>query len=321
MRAAVISSAGACRIEEVPLPPLAPNEVLVRLEGSGVCASNIPVWEGRPWFTYPQAPGAPGHEGWGVVEAVGEAVAGVRPGTRAAIISSHAYAEYDVCDASALVPLPDSLADVPMPGEPLACAVNVMKRINLQPGAWIAIVGIGFMGAVLTRLAALRGAHVIAISRRRFALDVAERFGADALLSFDDPQHVCDEVRRIVGDEMLRYVVEAVGTQSALDLATSLTGIRGRLVIAGYHQDGLRQVDLQQWNWKGLDVVNAHERDTSRYVEGLRAAVQLVADDEIDVKPLLSEPFPLESLDAAFRSTIDRPDGFMKAIVTPRSRT
>ena len=70
-------------------------------------------------------------------------------------------------------------------------------------------------------------------------------------------------------------VIEAVGLQWPLDLAGELTGERGRLVIAGYHQDGPRQVNMQLWNWRGIDVINAHERDPQRYVDGMRAAVDL----------------------------------------------
>jgi len=54
-------------------------------------------------------------------------------------------------------------------------------------------------------------------------------------------------------------VIEAAGQQWPLDLATELTRERGRLIIAGYHQDGPRQINMQLWNWRGLDVINAHE--------------------------------------------------------------
>ena len=62
----------SCSRSTAPEP--GPGQVLLRLEGSGVCASSLPVWEGREWFDYPQPPGAPGHEGWGRVVAVGAGV-------------------------------------------------------------------------------------------------------------------------------------------------------------------------------------------------------------------------------------------------------
>ena len=63
-------------------------------------------------------------------------------------------------------------------------------------------------------------------------------------------------------------MIEAVGKQWPLDLAAELTREGGRLVIAGYHQDGPRQVNMQLWNWRGFDVANAHERDPQVAVRG-----------------------------------------------------
>ena len=67
-------------------------------------------------------------------------------------------------------------------------------------------------------------------------------------------------------------VIEAAGHQEGLDLGTALTAEGGRLVIAGYHQDGLRHVDMQTWNWRGIDVINAHERRPEVYVEEIGRA-------------------------------------------------
>src|SRR3954463_13769007 len=82
-------------IEDAPMPAPGPKQVRVRLEGCGVCASNIPPWEGREWFKYPMEHGALGHEGWGVVDAVGSEVRSIHEGDRVAMLSEHAYAQYD----------------------------------------------------------------------------------------------------------------------------------------------------------------------------------------------------------------------------------
>src|SRR3954453_6811347 len=105
MKAAVLTAPRELRIDEVAIPQPRANQVLVRLEGCGVCASNIPPWEGKPWFSYPMEPGALGHEGWGKIEALGDEVTGLRVGDRVAMISNNAYAEYDAADAGAVVKL------------------------------------------------------------------------------------------------------------------------------------------------------------------------------------------------------------------------
>ncbi|MDQ2670991.1 MAG: L-iditol 2-dehydrogenase, partial [Gemmatimonadota bacterium] len=60
MRAAVIAAPRRAELRDVPRPEPGPGEIRLRLEGCGVCGSNLPMWEGRDWFTYPRAPGEPG---------------------------------------------------------------------------------------------------------------------------------------------------------------------------------------------------------------------------------------------------------------------
>lgn len=291
------------------------GQVRVALEGSGVCASSLPVWEGRDWFEYPLAPGAPGHEGWGTVDAVGDGVDTARVGMRVAMLSQRAFASHDVADASQVVALPDSLDGAPFPGEALGCAFNVFRRSRIEPRQNVAIVGIGFLGAILTRLAADAGARVIAVSRRPFALDVAAHFGAAELVRLDDHTQAVTSVRDLTGGTGCERVVEATGLQWPLDVASELTAERGRLIIAGYHQDGPRQVNMQLWNWRGLDVVNAHERDPAEYVRGMREAVDAVANGRLDPSPLYTHRHSPGDLDTAFDTLAARPDGFLKALV------
>jgi threonine dehydrogenase-like Zn-dependent dehydrogenase len=316
MFAGVITAPGRAILERVAPPEPASGQVLLRLEGSGVCASSLPLWEGREWFEYPQAAGAPGHEGWGRIAALGEGVTGLQIGDRVAALTYRAHAEYDVADAAAVVSLPPALDGVPMPGEPLGCAVNIFRRSGIEAGQTVAIVGIGFLGALLTRLAVQAGARVIAVSRRPFALEVARQAGAQHVIAMDDHWRILEEVKRLTGGHWCERVIEAVGLQWPLDLAAELTGERGRLVIAGYHQDGARQVNMQMWNWRGFDVVNAHERDPAQYVAGIRAAVDLMCTGVIDPAPLFTHRFPLDRLGEALEFTRQRPDGFLKAVVT-----
>jgi len=290
--------------------------VRVRLEGCGVCGSNLSSWEGRPWFKYPLPPGEPGHEGWGEVEAIGEEVTKVKPGDRVALLSYRAFAEYDAAHEDSVVHLPPQLSGKPFPGEALGCAENVFRRCEVKLGDTVAVVGIGFMGALLVRLAALAGAHVIAIGRRPFALEIAQHFGAGQTIAMNDHAQIIEQVKKLTDGRGCDCVIEAVGAQWPLDLSAELTRERGRLVIAGYHQDGPRQVNMQLWNWRGLDVINAHERDPSVYVEGMRAAVRRVSDGRLDPTPLYTHQFPLTDVAKALNAMKDRPSSFMKALVS-----
>ena len=315
MPAAIVTGAGRIEVRQVPLPEPGPGQVRVRLEGCGVCASNLGPWAGPEWMQFPTAPGGLGHEGWGVVDAVGAGVAGLKSGDRVAALGQASYAVYDVVDAEAVVPLPSELGDMPFPGEPLGCAINVFRRSDIQPGQTVAIIGIGFLGALLTQLASAAGARVIAITRRPFALDIARQCGAAETIVMDDHWRIIDEVKRLTGDALCPRVIEVTGKQWPLDLAAELTAERGRLVIAGYHQDGPRLVNMQLWNWRGLDVINAHERDPAIYVEGMRLAVAAVREGRMDPRPLMTHSYKLSELGTALDATRDRPDGFLKALV------
>jgi threonine dehydrogenase-like Zn-dependent dehydrogenase len=315
MCAARLAGPGAMELIEVAPPQPGPNDVRVRLEGCGVCASNLSPWEGKPWFSYPMAPGALGHEGWGRIDAIGDAVTAFAPGDRVGILSQHAYAQFDVASQDAVVRLPEKLDDQPFPAEPLGCALNIFRRSEIRSGQTVAIVGIGFLGALLTQLASRAGARVLAISRRDFALETARAMGAAETISLGDKQPIIERVRELTGGKFCEVVIEAVGKEQALELAGELTAERGRLVIAGYHQDGLRQVNLQLWNWRGLDVINAHERDPAVYLRGMQLAVDAVARGVLTPGLLYTHTFPLRELGTALRFTAERPPGFMKALI------
>jgi threonine dehydrogenase-like Zn-dependent dehydrogenase len=315
MRAAVIAEPRTVEIREVPIPKSGPAQMLVRVEGCGVCASNVPVWEGKPWFSYPLAPGQLGHEGWGRIVKKGAELTGFQVGGRVAFISNHAYAEYDIADATSAVLLPAELDQQPFPGEPLACALNIFHRSCIDIDDTVAIVGIGFLGALLVELATSVGARVIAIARRPFAVNIATELGAAHAISMNDESRIIAQVKQLTHGQFCDVVIEATGKQWPLDLAAEITRERGRLVIAGYHQDGKREVNMQLWNWRGIDVINAHERDPLIYRDGIRQAVAALEDHLLDPAPLYTHRFPLRQLDKAFTMAAERPDGFMKALV------
>jgi threonine dehydrogenase-like Zn-dependent dehydrogenase len=317
MRAAVID--GSRRLEivrTITLPEPRANEVRIRVEGCGVCASSLPVWEGRDWFTYPLEAGAPGHEGWGVVAALGDGVENVRAGERVAFLSGNAFAEYDIAAAGSLVILPPELDELAFPGEAIGCAMNIFRRSDIAAGQTVAVIGAGFLGNLLIQLAKHAGARVVAISRRDFALDLARSSGADETIPMKDHTEITGRVRELTGNRGADRVIECVGSQWPLDIANDIIAERGRLVIAGYHQDGPRQVNMQNWNWLGIDVVNAHERDPGNYVQGMQDAVDAVLSGRLDPSRLLTHRFPLEQLDRAMNTLAERPDGFIKGMVT-----
>lgn len=314
MRSAVLVAPRRFELRPAPRPEPGPTEVRVRVEGCGVCGSNLPTWQGRPWFDYPLPAGAPGHEAWGRVDAVGRDVRGVAPGDRVAGLSGRGFAEYDLFDEAGLVRLPAHLDGEDVPAEALGCAMNAFRRGEIGPGHVAAVIGIGFLGAILVRLAAGAGARVLAISRRPFALELARAMGAAETFTLGDPDLV-GRVMAATGGHGCDRVIEAVGSQESLDLAGKLTRVRAKLVVVGFHQEGPRQVDMLLWNWRGIDVVNAHEREPAACVAGMRSALDAIERGQLAPAPLYTHRVALERIGDAFAALEAREAGFVKGLV------
>ncbi|WP_029034357.1 MDR/zinc-dependent alcohol dehydrogenase-like family protein [Salinimicrobium terrae] len=314
-KAAVVEAPQKVTVKEVDLPEPGDREVRIKLEGSGVCASNIPVWEGRDWFDYPVTAGEPGHEGWGIIDVVGDGVKDLKKGDRVTALTYKAYATHDIAKEESVVKLPDSFAGKAFPGEPLGCAMNIFDRSDIQKEQKVAIVGSGFLGTLLVQLAKSAGAEVIAVSRREFSLETAKKAGADHLVEMDDHYKIIEKVNELTGGDFCERVIECTGKEWPLNLSIELTGTRGKLIVAGFHQDGMRSLNVQMLNWRGIDMISAHERDPQQYISGIKAAVKAVEEGKMDPYPLFTHSFSIEEMDKAYKHLTERPDGFIKALI------
>jgi threonine dehydrogenase-like Zn-dependent dehydrogenase len=315
MRAALLSQPGKFEIKEISPPSVQQHQIKIKVEGCGICSSSIPLWQGRDWFNYPQEPGSPGHEGWGIVESLGDNIENFKKGDKVAFLSYHAYADYEVVDQANVIKLPQSLNNLPFPGEPLGCAMNIFDRSDISEKDTVAIIGIGFLGALLCQLCKQKGAKVVAISKRQFSLEYATTYGADENIAITTTWEIAGKVKEITRGSFCSRVIEATGKQEALDIAIDIIAEGGKLIVAGYHQDGMRQVDFQKWNWKGIDVINAHERNPEKYKAGIKNAVDAVASGTLKPELLYTHTFNIEEINKGFEIADTRPEGFMKALI------
>ncbi|MEX2594627.1 MAG: zinc-binding dehydrogenase [Anditalea sp.] len=313
-KAAVFDKPGSIKYVEMAKPDLGKEELLVKLEGVGLCASNIPVWEGREWFEYPLAPGVPGHEAWGIIEQKGVSVKDFQIGQRVTILQGNTFAEYVTVPATDAVVIPAELDGLPFPGEPLGCLMNIFNRADIQKGQTVAILGLGFIGLGLLKLCKEKGAKILALSRRDSSLQMAAD-EADICIKMEEQSKIIKTIQEHTEGKGCDRVIECTGKQWPLDLATELIGNYGKLVIAGYHQDGPRTVNMQQWNWKAIDVVNAHERDPEKYYQGIRSAIEAVKKGLLKPEELLTHHFTFAQLSEALDLLTDCPEGFIKGYV------
>jgi threonine dehydrogenase-like Zn-dependent dehydrogenase len=89
----------------------------------------------------------------------------------------------------------------------------------------------------------------------------------------------------------------------------------GVLSIVGYHQGGRRQVDMELWLWKALEVLSAHERRADYQMDCMRRGLALVAAGKLDMAPLVTHRYELDGVDRAFEALVARPKGFVKGVI------
>ncbi len=301
-------------IVEESTPEPGRGQVLIEVKACGVCASELHPWmDERPSYPYRM-----GHEPAGIVRAVGSGVTRFKPGDRVTGLVQQAYSDFTVTSADNLLLVPEGVSlDVAL-GEPLACLVNAQRRTNVELADRIALIGLGFMGLGLLQLLKLRGPRrIVAIDVREEARQKALELGADEVYHPDavPDDYLLTQWSEWQGPNGADVAVEASGTQSGLALAGRMVRAHGILSILGFHQGGLRQVDVEMWNWKAIDVVNAHVRRHADLMESMRIGLELVAAGKFSFAPLVSHRFELEDVDQAFTALLEKPQGFVKAVV------
>jgi threonine dehydrogenase-like Zn-dependent dehydrogenase len=316
MRYSQLVAPRTSEVVEVPTPDPGPGEVMVRVQASGVCASELHPWAGGR----PEYPHRFGHEPMGTVVAVGPDVTRFSAGGRVTGLFNKAYADLCVAKEDVLLPVPDGVGEENALGEPLACLVNAQRRTPVELADRVALIGLGYMGLGMLQLLKLRGpSQIVAIDVREEARAAAMALGADESY---DPSKVPDKYKITSfgdwqSDRGFDVVVEGSGTQPGLTLAGEMVRAHGVLSILGYHQGGPRQVEVGMWNWKAIDVVNAHVRRRADLLESMRIGLELTAKGLIDLGALVTHRYNLDEVDRAYTDLQQKPPGFIKAVVHP----
>lgn len=312
MKIAVLRGREAFEIEEVDVPSPAPDEVLVRVVVSGVCASELEPWmEGPP----DGEERYPGHEVSGVVVEVGADVDGIAVGDRVGVwVTERGFAEYVAVKAAYCFPAGDGPLDEAL-AEPIACAANAVEAADVRLGDDVVVIGAGFMGNLVQNLVALRGVRqLIVADARPDALERAAKLGATRVVDVTR-ESLPDVVRSLTEGRGADVTFECTGTQAALSTTGEITRMSGKIAIVGYHQGRAREIPLAHWNWMAFTIVNAHFREVATILRGMSIGMRLLAAGELSMAGLVTHRFPLEKIDDAFATLRDKPDGFAKAVI------
>ncbi len=286
MKAAVVTSfTTPLELQDRPVPEPGPGQVLVRIEASGLCHTDIHAAHGD-WPVKPTPPFVPGHEGVGIVEAVGPGVSQRAVGDRVAIPwLGHAcghcdhcingwetlceeqqntgysidggLAEYAVADANYVVPVPDGVS--PHDAAPLTCAgvttYKAIKVAGIRPAERVAVFGIGGLGHLAVQYARLVGGTVIAVDVEDEKLELARELGADHVVNAATTDPVA-AIEALGGADVA--VVLAV-IPSVFEQAFAALRRGGRLVCVGLppETDGPMSLPIFPTVLKGISVIGS----------------------------------------------------------------
>jgi L-iditol 2-dehydrogenase len=312
MKLAALRAPRDFEVLDVPIPEIAPDEVLLRVAACGVCTSELDQWEGKAGINYPHYPG---HEVSGIVEKVGSKVQSFQPGDKVgAWVTSRGFAEYVAVKAEYCFPAGDVPLDLAL-AEPLACAVNAVELAQLSLADDVVIIGAGFMGNLVQKLVQLKGPrYVIVADTRPDALERAQKMGASRVVDVR-AESLPDIVKEMTGGRGADVSFEATGAQAPLTLLGDVTRMSGKVVIVGFHQGGMRELPLAYWNWMAFQIINAHFREISTIMRGMRIGMRLLTSGRISLEELVTHRFGLSEINQAFQAAHEKPDGFVKSTV------
>jgi len=340
MKCAIFHEPRKMTVEQKELRPIGPDEVLIRVEACGICGTDIHLYLGET--TYASPPVILGHEFAGEVVEVGDDVTSVQVGDKATAEPNFECGQCRLCRAGKQRICPNNLPyginkdggfaeyfigredrvyrvpeHVPFEeaafAEPVSNVVHGMDLAGMTPGTSVAVVGGGPSGMAYLQLAKRAGASpLILVTRSKWKLDLARQFGADATISpvTEDPK---DAVLDLTDGAGCDVVIEAVGSGKAVEASYKLVGAGGKVLVFGVapERDAFR-----------LPPFDFLTREIALMAVWLNPgcfgrAIDVLAKGLVDVGSLATHTFPLDDIVEGFDVMIEKPDGFMKALIIP----
>jgi threonine dehydrogenase-like Zn-dependent dehydrogenase len=304
--------AGEVEIREAPKPKPKRNELLIKVKACGICAFDIYAFQGK--VSFEEYLEHPGHEFVGVVEGFGEEVSGFSVGDAVSGLGSGAFAEYITVSAEAVekVPVVGNNFSVWI-SEPVACVVNGIRSLEIEPGDSVLLIGCGYMGLLMVQgiPAKLLKYFVVAdvIEER---LSLAKAFGAEIALNPRDPGFE-GEIKEIA-PRGFDIVIEASGAKGALDMATNLVREGGTLCVFGYHV-GREEVPTGDWHIKGLKILNSAPNFSRNFLKDLRDGTALMKKGTFKQDKLITHTFQYTEAQKAFEFVASKPQGYIKGTI------
>jgi L-iditol 2-dehydrogenase len=311
MKALQFSAPGAFAVNDIDIPTIGDDEVLLASRAVGICHSDIELLEGRSIipFGYPTIPG---HEWAAEVIETGAKVTGLQAGDRVVgecVIGmdhfgfsiSGAGAEFFIAKESWLHKIPDNLSWTQGAlVEPFSCGYYATVRADNLDGSDTAIVlGAGPIGLGVVAAAAAKGVRVIVAEPSAGRVEIAKRLGAESSV---DPTSgdFLEQVAELTNGKGASVVFEASGKPAAMASALEVAGFRARVVYIGIDVGGSAPAKLGLFQSKELQA---------RGIIGSPGVwpqtIAFLARTGIDLSPLVTSTFPLAEADKAIQTVLE----------------
>lgn len=340
MRRVLLAEPERFVIEEVQIPEPKANEVIVKVERSGICGSDIHMYHGVSPI---QPPLVMGHEFAGTIDALGSQVTDFEIGDRVVVepgvqcgectycqsgrynlcpyqytiggYREHdgGYADYVRVPANRVVPLPDEMSfEVGVMVEPVACAMHALDVADIRSGDTVLIIGAGTIGLLIAQAVRMAGAETVVVTDIvPERLELAKQLGADAVVNAQEMDLVT-WAKEKYGLGGVHRVFDTVSISQTFKQALEIVRRGGRIIDVGVSTKPV------EWNLNAL-LLEVEITGMNMYVRrNFDQAVEAIMNGHIQVEPLISAVYPLSDIDKAYDELLANQDQFIKVMLAPQ---
>ncbi|GHU07878.1 galactitol-1-phosphate 5-dehydrogenase [Betaproteobacteria bacterium] len=343
MKALVLKEYKQFSYEDVPVPEIGEDDVLIRVKACGICGSDVHGIDGSTGRRIP--PIIMGHEAAGVIERVGSRVTDWKVGERVTFDSTivlrpdfysqkgvfnlsdyrkvlgvscgeyrqhGAFAEYVAVPQSILYHLPEKLsfAQAAMV-EPVSVAFHGVSLLDIEINDSAVVFGCGMIGLFIVQALRIKGCgEIIAVDLDQSRLDTALKFGADHAFNGKDPE-ILEKIKKLTHGRGADVALEAVGITSTIDTAIRSVRKGGQVVLVG---NLATKVEVP------LQIIITHQlRITGSCASAgeYPACLDMIANGRVKVDEMISAVAPLTEAAAWFERLYKGEPGLMKVIIAP----
>lgn len=341
MRVAMYYSNNDVRLEERPAPKIGPGELLIRVEASGICGSDV-----MEWYRIHKVPLVLGHEITGEIAEAGSDVVDYRKGQRVAC-SHHVPCDdcfycrmghHTVCDTlrktnfepggfaeyvrlpvinveKGVYPLPDNVSyEEGTFTEPLACVYRGQRLAGMKQGRTVLVIGSGISGLLHIEMAKANGAaSVFATDVIDYRLNFAKRSGADGV--FNAKEYHPDKLKQLNGGRLADLVILCAGAPAAVDQAVRSVDRGGTvLFFAAANKDLKFDFDINEIFWRNeITLISSYAATPQEHIE----ALNLISSGKVKVKELITHRFGLADAQKGFKLVTEAKES-IKVIIEPQ---